>query len=150
MTNASPAWAVGAAVLLGALAAAPQAARAQIYKCPQANGTIGYQGGKGSTLHPVEAASGAQPATDTSRLIANVQERNRRETEQQAWQDAHRHDATPRSLAACNSARYNLGVLKEQRPVYTTDNKGNRVYVEDKDRAATIAATERRIAENCN
>jgi hypothetical protein len=50
---------------------------------------------------------------------------------------------------ACNAARHNLGVLGEQRPVYSYDNKGNRNYVEDKDRAGRIAETQRLISENC-
>jgi uncharacterized protein DUF4124 len=154
MTNASPARGAAAALLLTVLSVLPPAARAQVYKCPQANGTIGYQGtpcpggARQAMPEPPGAASGPAPAT--SSLVADVQARNRRDNERQAWLDAHSHDKTPASMAACNAARHNLGVLREQRPVYSYDKKGNRVFVEDQDRAATIAATERSIADNCN
>ena len=200
MFKASPAWRVGAAMLIGALAAAPLAARAQVYKCPQANGTIGYQAtpcptnakpaghptaaqlnaekaasptsrddkpyddpyasSVGSRPHPqapiIQAPpspNGASPAPasaqqNSSSLVADVQARNRRENQQQAYQEAHKNDKVV-NMAACNSARHNLGILQEQRPVFSYDNKGNRVFVEDKDRANTIAETQRAIAANC-
>ncbi len=197
MIKASPAWGMGA-VLIGVLAAAPFAAQAQqVYKCPQANGTIGYQATPCPTndkppAHPtaaqLNAQRAAQPKDDkpyddpyansvssrphpqapafvappspfapapapaqtqsTSSLVADVQARNRRENQQQAYQNAHRNDKVV-DTAACNTARRNLGVLNEQRPVYSYDNKGNRVYVDDKDRASTIAQTQQSIASYC-
>jgi hypothetical protein len=193
MFEASPAWRLGAAALIGVLAGLPHAAQAQVYKCPQANGTVGYQG----TPCPTQAKSAARPTTaqlnaqqaaaprndkpyddpyasaatpashpgmpsptgaaqapakpqesNTSRLVADVQARNRREAEQQAYKDAHQNDKVV-NMAACNSARHNLGVLNVQQPVFTYDNKGNRVYVEDKDRADRIADAQRTIAASC-
>ena len=193
MFKASPA--LGIVMLL----AAPLAAQAQVYKCPQPNGTIGYQ----STPCPVaakpaphptaaqlnaqraaapqddkpyddpyrnsvserphsdvpsfgqggangSASSQARPAApqSTSSLVADVQARNRRENQQQAEADAHKNDKHV-NMAACNSARHSLGVLNEQRPAYSYDNKGNRVYVDDKDRANTTAQVQQSIAANC-
>ena len=197
MIKASPAWGVGA-VLLGVLLGAPLAAQAQqVYKCAQANGTIGYQSTPCPTnerppAHPTAAQLNAQRAAtpkddkpyddpyassvnsrphpqapafvappspfapapapaqtqSTSSLVADVQARNRRENQQQAYQNAHKNDKVV-DTANCNTARRNLGVLNEQRPVYSYDNKGNRVYVDDKDRAATIAQTQQAIASSC-
>ena len=198
MSKASPSWSVGAAMLVGALAAAPLAARAQVYKCMQANGSVGYQStpcptnekpaghpsasqlnaqraaapkddkpyddpyanSVGSRPHPQapvvqvppspwNAAPAPAPAQNTSSLVADVQARNRRENQQQAYQEAHKNDKTAANVAACASAQHNLGVLNEQRPVYSYDSKGNRVFVEDKDRASTIAETQRTISANC-
>ena len=200
MSKASPAWSVGAAMLIGVLAAAPFAARAQVYKCPQANGTIGYQATPCPTNakpagHPTAAQLNAEkaaspkpkddkpyddpyatsvssrphpqaPATqaapwpaggspppaapqqNSSSLVADVQARNRRENQQQAYQEAHKNDKVV-NMAACNTARHNLGVLQEQRPVFSYDNKGNRVFVEDKDRANNIADAQRAITASC-
>ncbi len=77
-----------------------------------------------------------------------MQARNRRENQQQADQEAHKNDKKV-NMAACNTARHNLGVLNEQRPVFSYDNKGNRVFVDDKDRANAIAETQRSVATNC-
>lgn len=185
-----------AVLLLAALAAAPFATQAQVYKCAQANGTTSYQStpcpasGKPSAhptatqlnaqrtvskddkpyddpyansvesrphpqapsfqvpASPNDAAPAPAPAQKTSNLVAEVQARNRRENEQQAVQDAHRNDKRV-DMANCNSARRNLGVLSEQRPVFSYDNKGNRVYVEDKDRASRIAEAQRAVAASC-
>lgn len=197
MIKASPAWGM-VAVLVGVLAGSPFEAQAQqVYKCPQSNGTIGYQATPCATSekppsHPTAAQLNAQRAAaprddkpyddpyatsvssrphpqapivqappspfapapapaqtqSTSSLVADVQARNRRDISQQAALDAHRNDKVVNS-AACNTARGNLGVLNEQRPVYSYDNKGNRVYVEDKNRAATIAQTQQQISANC-
>ena len=116
-----------------------------------------YAGDASSRSHPQAPALQAPPAGDevdpvtgrsTSRLVADVQARNRRENEQQAWQDAHKNDKRV-NIAACNAARYNLGILNEQRPVFSYDEKGNRVYVEDKDRSSKIAETQRTITNAC-
>lgn len=193
MFKASPA--LGLVLLL----AAPLAAQAQVYKCAQSNGTIGYQ----STLCPVAAKPGPHPTAaqlnaqraaapqdakpyddpyknsvnerpspdtpspslagtwsspepqprpaapqSTSSLVADVQARNRRESDRQAYIDAHRNDKQV-NMAACNAARRNLGVLNEQRPVFHYDNSGNRVYVDDKDRASTTAQAQQSVAANC-
>jgi hypothetical protein len=197
MFEASPAGGLIATALFGVLAGLPLAAQAQVYKCTQANATVGYQGtpcpthdktatpptaaqlnarpaaasrsdkpyddpyANGANPHPhpetpslpaPPASTGVAPAppqsTSTSRLVAEVQARNRREAQQAAWKDAHSNDKVV-NLGACNAARYNLTLLNEQRPVYSYDKQGNRVYVEDKDRAAKIADTQRTIATSC-
>lgn len=197
MFKASPAGGLGAAALIGVLAGLPLAAQAQVYKCAQANGTVGYQGTPCPTHDkpaerpttaqrnaqqpatprndkpyddpyaksadspgnaqarspqappsPIGVASAQPQSTSTSRLVAEVQARNRRDAQQQAWKDAHGNDKAV-NLGACNAARYNLPILKEQRPVYSYDKTGNRAYVEDKDRAAKIAETQRTIAATC-
>ena len=200
MLKPSPACSLGAAMLIAALAGAPLAAWAQVYKCIQANGSVGYQStpcptGSRPAPHPTAAQLNAQEAAKakddkpyddpykngtserprpaepsvgagtasipggpqaqpeeqsrTSRLVADVQARNRRESQQQAYAEAHKNDMTPARAQACNSARRNLGVLNEQRPVYSYDNKGNRVFIEDKDRAAALARAQQQVAENC-
>ena len=116
-----------------------------------------YAGDAGSRAHSQPPATRAPasrddfapaPAQGTSKLVADVQARNRRENEQQAFQEAHKNDKHV-DPGACNAASYNLGILNEQRPVYFTDSKGNRSYVEDKDRAAKIAQMQRVIADSC-
>ena len=195
MFNAAHARRLDAVLLLAALAAAPLAARAQVYKCTQANGTTAFQStpcpnGDKASARPTTAQLNAQraasprddkphddpyakswtsppqpqtpayqapqspPPTDatsaqkTSNLVAEVQARNRRENQQEAYQQAHRNDKSV-DMATCNGARHDLGVLNEQHPVFTYDDKGNRVFVEDKDRAARIAQTQRVVAATC-
>ncbi len=49
----------------------------------------------------------------------------------------------------CNEARQQLGVVKTPRPVFSYDNNGNRVYMEDKNRDGEIAAAQRRVNASC-
>lgn len=53
-------------------------------------------------------------------------------------------------MQRCNFARQQLGVTKELRPIYSHDSKGDRQYVPDDNRQATIAAAERRVNAECN
>ena len=200
MLKPSPACSLGAAMLIAALASAPLAARAQVYKCIQANGSVGYQStpcptgakpaphataaqlnaqdaarpkddkpyddpyknstseraqptappsGAGTVNAPVRPQTRPEEQKSTSSLVADVQARNRRENQQQAYAEAHKDDMTSGRAQACNSARHNLGVLSEQRPAYSYDNKGNRVFIEDNDRAAALARAQQQVAENC-
>jgi hypothetical protein len=50
----------------------------------------------------------------------------------------------------CNSAKHELGVLKESRPVYRYDGKGERQYINDENRQAEIAVAEQRVAQQCD
>lgn len=49
----------------------------------------------------------------------------------------------------CDNERQRLAVMKEGRPVYTVDNKGNRNFISDPQRDAAIADAEKRIARAC-
>lgn len=53
-------------------------------------------------------------------------------------------------MQRCNYARQQLGVVTNGRPIYRHDNKGERHYVEDDNRKATVTAAEQRVAQDCN
>lgn len=95
---------------------------------------------------PYSVSPGAAPAPDTSSLVADVQARNRLERKQAAFNEAH---PSEQRIANCQTARSNVNVLNVQRPVYTSDDKGNRTYVEDKDRPAAIATAQQQVGDNC-
>src|SRR5262249_17957694 len=123
---------------VAALLLVPQFVQAEAYRCKQPNGTLAFQdhpcqnGATGSivtlptvqgyapsgTARPPKSHRGDETRADNTRIIAE-NARVAAENKQQR----------------CNAARHELGVLKEQRPVYHRDNDGNRVYMEDKDRA---------------
>ena len=96
---------------------------------------------------PMERAPrAASPAPAQVTRPADVQraqatESLRREVEQvQAQQRAQN----------CAAARQQVGVNKEQRPIYHYDKDGNREYVADADRARTLANAQQRVAQECN
>lgn len=50
---------------------------------------------------------------------------------------------------ACIGARRDLAALQEQRPVYDLDERGERRYLGDKERAETIKEAQQFIEKNC-
>jgi hypothetical protein len=147
----------------------PLFAMAEAYKCEQANGSASFQdrpcqvGAKGSkiTLEPsrsqpaevpdISRGSGKTEKAPRSRLpmqSAGPQDSESRRAEEVVR--AHNEEVKAyNKMQRCNDARRQLGVLKEARPVYRRDNKGDRQYLEDKDRAGEIAAAEQRVEAEC-
>ena len=50
----------------------------------------------------------------------------------------------------CNNARQQLRVVQEQHAIFSTDNKGERHYVDDKDRQKVIDSAQQRVNAECN
>lgn len=96
---------------------------------------------------PVAAAprQRARPAAEP-RVV--TREHVKTPEEERLDQENEKAIAYNRSLR-CNHARQQLGVFVAQRPVYSTDNKGERHYVEDADRAKATEAAQRRVDEEC-
>jgi hypothetical protein len=151
-------------VLFVVATAVPSLAFAQAYKCKQANGTLSFQeqpcavGSVGApvTLRPVTGAYAEPEVTGTSKTTPRARASNdpvadyqRRLADEQTKAQNDQIRAHNRMLG-CNAARHQLGVLKESRPVYSYNNKGERVFVADEDRAAQVSSAERRVAELCN
>lgn len=144
----------------------PLLAHAEAYKCKQPNGTVSFQeepcpvGTKGSaiTLKPIPGGTTEAPAApakgkpkkfDPADTPQNKElEAKRRRAQEEV--DAHNQEVAAHNKAQrCNSARQQLGVLKEPRPVYRYNDKGERQYVGDENRQAETAAAEKRVAEAC-
>ena len=60
------------------------------------------------------------------------------------------HNAAAERANKCNAAKRDLQVLERQAPVYSKNERGERVYVEDKDRDSEKAAARRIIEANCD
>ena len=155
-----------------ALLCAPALAHAQAtYKCKQPSGTVSFQdqpcqaGAIGSTValppagadtsRVAEPSKGATKAGRSHPAVADPtwQEKEadfqRRRAEEEVRAHNEKVAAYNKSLR-CNQARQQLGVAKEGGAIFSRDNQGNRNYVDDKDRAAVIARTERTVAAECH
>ncbi len=132
--------------------AAPFAA-AQVYKWVDEKGRVQYgesppPGVKATPINvPAAPPAPAQPSWKEKELESKRSkiERERRESaeaNQARARDANREEA-------CSDARRRLAILQEQIAVYQRNDKGERVYMEDKDRPAEIARYQRFVAENC-
>ncbi len=117
-----------------------------------------YATGVSSRPHPVAPQVRLPPSPDArpaavsrpSDLVADVQARNRRETQLQALQEAHKHDNTVERQLLCNQSKKNVYVLKQADRPFTLDNQANPKYVEGKEREAALAREQQQMAEHCN
>lgn len=150
---------IGPALALALLSGAVSPAHAQAYKCKQPNGTTSFQaqpcpaGTTGSTLALPPPAPAPEPAARASAARPSwqdaAQESDRRRVDESIKARNDEIEAHNRRVR-CNQARQQLGVLKDGRIVYRRDDKGERRYIEDKDRAGEVAAAQRRVAAECN
>ena len=132
--------------------------QAQVYKWTDKDGKVQY-----SDSPPPAGASASVPqkvdtsASNTSGVGGPAKE--------QSWQDKAR-DYDRRRIAAaekqagdielarknqerCNNARRDLRNLQESRRVYTTDDKGERHYIDDDQRNIEIARVQGVVSELC-
>jgi len=104
---------------------------------------------------PPRAATPAQAAPAKPARVAQ-EPRQKKQGDLAAQQADEQRKAEYEKTAAynrmvrCDFARQQLGVATGGRPIFTRDDKGNRHYVEDENRKATIAAAEKRVAQECN
>ncbi len=116
---------------------------------PSAPETSGIGGPAPQTKGAASKASGREPRQVPGQGLDREQERKRRQAEEEV--NAYNQEVKARNkMQRCNYARSQLGVVKEHKPIFSRDNKGDKQYVEDKNRPAVIAAAEQRVAEECN
>ncbi|MBL8482663.1 MAG: DUF4124 domain-containing protein [Rhodocyclaceae bacterium] len=138
----------------------PAVAMAQAYKCKQPNGSISFQDqpcqtGSAESQVKVRTPSGQSAADARSGSSAGQRQLNReRDAEMQRMEDEVREHnqkvVAEQRAARCNNARRNLGVLKEQAPVFRYDNNGEKQYLDDSNRQAEIEAAQRKVSEYCS
>jgi hypothetical protein len=144
-----------AAILAIAMVVAAPAFAGTMYKWKDEKGVTHFSedpppGGKAEKIdvRPVPPSSipppPPRPQDLRTREIELRQKREGKERDEQKAQQAARQREE-----RCLRAQRNLDVLQRQRPVYSVDKQGNRVYVEDQQRAAEIEDTRKAIAENC-
>ena len=144
------------AAALAALAALAAPAFAQVYKWVDENGRTHYgekpPAGVKATEVGVVLPSPSPPPSATGDWKQKDLESQRQRIERERRQAAQgqREKRVGQALEReCVEARRQLSRLEEQIPIYKRDSKGERVYLEDKDRPAAIAEEKRLIAENC-
>lgn len=141
-----------------ALAALALPALPQVFKWVDEKGRTHYgekppEGAKATEMGAAPASPGgstapaAQPDWKQKELESKRQriERERKETTEGAR--AERREAERKSR--CTDARRRLTMLDEQIRLYDRNDKGEKVYLDDKDRPAAIADAKRAVAENC-
>ena len=94
-------------------------------------------------------SSEARPA-DWRQREQDLRKRKIEQDQEDEQKKAKAHNSAAERTNRCAYARRELHVLEKQVPVYSLNAKGERVYLEDKDRPAEIALWRRAIAEHCD
>ena len=142
-------------LLVAALAATPAGA---IYKWVDEKGVTHFSqdpppdGRKATKVEPkVTPPSG--PAAAPTDWKKKEQDSRKQRIEREQGDEAAKaraHNEAAERANRCNRAKRDLEVLSLQVPVYSRNERGERVYVEDKDRESEKAAARRVIEANCD
>jgi hypothetical protein len=140
------------ALLACVLAAA--SAQAQVYKWVDENGKVQYGDKPPDKVKAAPVAITPGPADAPTAKPDDWKQKDlefqRRKIERERQEQGPRAQQAEANRAAwCSDSRRRLGLLQEQVPVYQRNDKGERVYVEDKDRARIMDELRGSIAENC-
>lgn len=133
----------------------PPLAHAAAYRCKAADGSLAFQdqpcaaGAKAPTYTLPSAQGYAPPPAASTPASAPAGPGSSGGTGRDMQQALDQLQAEQKNVR-CANARRNLGVLREQRPVFSRDENGNRVYVDDKDRPAAVAAAQESADNNCD
>jgi hypothetical protein len=94
-------------------------------------------------------SSDAQP-TDWKQREQEQRKKRIEQEQKDDYQKAKAHNDAAERKNRCVAARRELHVLEKQVPVYSVNEKGEKVYLEDKDRPAQMAGWKRAVAEYCD
>ena len=134
-------------------------ASAQTFKCKNVDGKVSFQDQPcaGQTTgdrivvrptppssDPAEIAKAKAVTTRNSGQDLAVSKHNQDVAERNQQVDAHNRTVN------CERARHALGTLKQERPVFRYDNKGEKQYIEDSARQAEIGRAQNAVAANCS
>lgn len=149
-----------AAISCVLLLAAPSWADAEMYKCKRPDGKTSFQDSpceKGAESSPVIVSDpspaydpGARAKAPTLAPKNPKVPQSRTPIADEGLRQRNRQLEAENRRMQCSNALRNVEVLKKERPVYSYDKNGNKVYVEDSNRAAELAAAQQRASEACN
>ena len=96
-----------------------------------------------------EAGAGAPAAKSWQEKEAEFQQRRVAEEQARMKREQQERRSAAEQRRNCILARQNLHALEEQRPVYRINERGERVYIEDKEREAAKRRLREIVDQNC-
>lgn len=133
-------------------------ANAGVFKCATPNGGFTYsekpcaKDTKALEFHAVPAGTETPAAGNSNDRL--MQQMNQEKRARKLANDAKEEEAAQKVALQrknnCAEARRRLGLYQQQIRVYKTDENGERVYVDDDQRASIIAEAKRVAEENCD
>ena len=144
-----------------ALALCAANAAAAVYKWVDDQGVTHYSEKPPQGKKPPEVPIRSQPAPATpqgpqsgpktwQQQEAEFQQRRVEQEERRTKKQAHDQATAEDRMRACLDARHDLHALEQQRPVYTINAKGERTYIEDKNRDQVRERIKQIVEQNCD
>lgn len=135
-----------------ACALAAVSAQAQVYKWVDEKGKVQYgdqppDSKKASSVNVPPPPADAPKQQDWKEKDLDSK---RKKIERERTEGNRDRQAEANRAGICADARRRLGTLNEQAPVYQRNDKGEKVYIEDNDRARLKAEMQRLISDNCS
>jgi hypothetical protein len=147
-------------IIAGLLAALVCAcAHAQVFKWVDGNGVTHYDQkppeslkSKEVQLHDAAPPTGATPAPGSPGWQDKERAFKQRQTQRDTAAAKEEGDRQKKEAqgAKCKSAKASLDSMRNARRVFDTDDKGERQYLDDDQRAARIAQREAEYNQDCN
>ncbi len=143
--------------LLIALLSLSSSSYAEAYRCKTPQGATVFQdkpcsnGAKGGEMQIRSLPNGGAAGVSTNQDWRVREQQSQEQKKQQ--QEAETKEAENRARQnrqLCSEARRNLDVLKSPGAVYNLDPKGQRNYLDDKNRDNEINQAEKRVKEYCD
>jgi len=138
---------------------APTLTHAQVYKCSNKDSSVSYQARPCPTNTSTsrinvanKTASTAPSAQEVMRQlqsqvdVVDAEQQQRRAQAQQRQQQQQEREAL---AAHCAFSRQQIAVVQTARPVFRVDEKGERHYLEDNERASKIADMQQKMTQHC-
>lgn len=138
---------------------APTLAQAQVYKCSNKDGSVSYQARPcptNTSTSRMQISNKTSPSTPSAQEVmrrlqsqvdvVDAEQQQRRAQVQQRQQQQQEREALE---AHCAFARQQIAVVQTARPVYKVDEKGERQYLEDAERANKITDMQQKMAQHC-
>ena len=140
-------------LFLCACLAAPLALAQQMYKWVDDKGVTHYsesappEGTKGVAKVEVKTTTPDKPPVDNWR--EHEQQAKEARTKQAIAEEARRQQEERGRAGKCSAAQRRADSLKNRGRIYSLNEKGERVYLEDKERAAQLEDANQEIASYC-
>lgn len=144
---------------LGILLIVPALSQAQVYKCGNKDGSVSYQARPcptNTSTSRMQISNKISPNTPSAQEVmrrlqsqvdvVDAEQQQRRAQSEQRQQQQQQREALE---AHCAFARQQIAVVQTARPVYRVDEKGERQYLEDNERANKIADMQQKMAQHC-
>lgn|SRR5512141_2680075 len=133
-------------------------ANAGVFKCATPNGGFAYsekpcaKDAKALEFHAVPAGTETPAAGNSNdRLMQQMnQEKRARKLANDAKEEEAAQQVAIQRKNYCTEAKRRLGIYQREVRVYKTDENGERVYVDDDQRASIIAEAKRVAEDNCD